>query len=50
MAVQDAIHLGEDDLPFIDIGRHHPGRRLKRSLRFSWDAVLRWYGQEGGGQ
>ncbi|HEY3175785.1 MAG TPA: hypothetical protein VGK94_08505 [Candidatus Polarisedimenticolia bacterium] len=30
-------------LPCIDIGRHHEGRRPKRSLRFSWPAVLSWY-------
>ena len=31
-------------LPCIDVGRHHPDRRKKRSLRFSWSAVLEWYG------
>jgi len=40
-------------LPCIDIGRHHPDRRRKRSLRFSWPEVVQWYRnrnvQNGGG-
>jgi len=30
-------------LPHLDVGRHDPRRRVKRSLRFSWPDVLRWY-------
>jgi len=33
-----------DGLPCLDLGRHHPGRRRKRSLRFSWREVLEFYG------
>ena len=34
-------------LPAIDVGRHHPGRRRKRTLRFKWIAVLSWYEGRG---
>ena len=31
-----------DGMPCLDVGRHHPGRRVKRSLRFNLAKVLRW--------
>lgn len=30
-------------LPCIDIGHHDPRRRVKRCLRFDWNAVISWY-------
>ena len=30
-------------LPCLDVGCHDPRRRVKRTLRFSWRAVLAWY-------
>jgi len=30
-------------LPHLDLGSHHPGRRAKRTLRFSWSDVCAWY-------
>ena len=30
-------------LPHLDVGTHSHGRRVKRSLRFSWPTVVDWY-------
>ena len=32
-------------MPCIDVGRHHPDRRRKRTLRFDWVQVIRWYSE-----
>lgn len=37
--IERAVAAG---MPHLDVGRHRPDRRPKRSLRFSWPEVLAW--------
>ena len=44
--------LVREGLPSLDLGEHHPRRRVKRLLRFDPVAVLQWIrerGRNGGG-
>ena len=43
--VEDLVRQG---LPYVDVGEHHPKRRLKRCLRFHPASVLEWILRERG--